>query len=402
MRSVDIAIVGAGLVGVPLALVLAQQGWQVALVDAGSKPTDDGAEGGDTTAGSDNNAALAQRCTALSIGTARWLAEQGVWKAVAEDACAIGRVDVTHKGYFGATRLDANELQVPAVGYVVDNREYLFKLSQRLDHPLISTLHDSRLTAVERLDGSVQLQLDGVSALEAKLLIAADGIGSIIRESAGITTRQVDYDQAAVLGMVELGQPHGGVAFERFTPTGPLAFLPRPGQYMSFVDCIDPQSQDAVKAMSSEVYLDRLQRQFGYRLGRLRSVGPRFITPLIRIEATEQIAHRTLLLGNAARLLHPVGGQGYNLAIRDMAELSSQLSGIVNGGDPGDTELLTAFVSRRSSDQRKVVRFTDTLARGFRGKAAWPAHARSAALLGLDLLSPLRRRFAQSTMGMDG
>jgi len=151
--------------------------------------------------------------------------------------------------------------------------------------------------------------------------------------------------------------------------------------------------------MNDEQYLARLQQRFGYRLGRFQAVGPRFQTPLVRIEATEQIAPRTLLLGNAVRLLHPVGGQGFNLAMRDVAQLV-QLLDAQRQGDPGSAELLSRFVELRKRDQSQVVHFTDLLARGFRGKASLPGHVRASALLALDAVAPLRQQFARRTMGV--
>ncbi len=397
--QLDIAIVGAGLVGLPLAAALAAQGWRVGLLDAGKiEPKADRS----TTDASNNNDAdvkLAQRCTALSLGTQQWFAEAGLWQHVAQDACCINKVNVSHKGFFGATRLNAAELGVPAVGYVVNNAEFARQQLQNLNNTSVQYYNDARVTSVESKSDAITLLTRSGERYRARLLIAADGIGSVVRESAGIAIKQVDYEQSAVLGMVKLAGAHNGAAHERFTPSGPLAMLPRPGPYMSFVDCIDPADRDAIESMSSTVYLQRLQTRFGYRLGRFAAVGSRFVTPLMRIEADKQIAHRTILLGNAMRLLHPVGGQGYNLAMRDVAQLVTLLDTHDNT-DPGSDAQLSQFVSLRAADQQRVVQFTDLLARGFRGSAALPGHMRSAALLGLDMVSPLRREFASRTMGL--
>lgn len=407
---VDIAIVGAGMVGLPLAQALAARGWRVGLLDAGgesvvsaSSPKDS-----DDTHGTSQTALepdlwqdLSQRCSALNLGTQRWLAKQNLWNLVADDACAINRVNVSHKGYFGGVRLNADELHVPAVGYVVNNAEYVRRLAGNLTHTTVVHCHNAKVVAVEQHETSLTIRVDNAPSVRAKLLIATDGIGSVVRESAGIGTVQKDYDQVAVLGTLRLSTDHEGIAYERFTSSGPLALLPRPGSYMSFVDCIDPADQVEVERMSSDDYLSRLQSRFGYRLGRFSAVGPRFVTPLMRIEATSQTADRIVLLGNAARLLHPVGGQGYNLALRDASELVRLLD-MQRVVDPGDVELLVRFVKNRAADQKNVVQLTDTLARSFRGSAKLPGHLRSAALLGLNWVTPLRRRFAHRTMGLGG
>jgi len=170
---------------------------------------------------------------------------------------------------------------------------------------------------------------------------------------------------------------------------------------MNFVDCIDPDEQSELEQCSDEAYRERLQKRFGYRLGRFESIGPRFISPLLRIEATEQVGTRTVLLGNAARLLHPVAGQGYNLAVRDISELVTLLdSNTVS--DPGTASVLSKFAAKRCDDQKSIVRLTDVLARGFRGKSALPSHLRAGALLGLDMISPIKKRFVAKTTGMQG
>lgn len=389
MSRVDIAIVGAGLVGVPLALTLARQGWSVALLDAGN------------AAATDRPApatGLLQRCTALSLGTRQWFESCDLWSEVAVDACAIEQVHVSHKGYFGSTRLNAKELNADAVGYVVNNETFNAILLSQLQSSTIRYIPDARVSKVSYTDDSVSVHYAD-KTLNARLLVAADGVSSVVRESAGIGTRQVDYEQAAILGTVQLQGQHHNVAYERFTDSGPLALLPRPGQYMSVVDCLNPGEREQVSGLSDSHYLQRLQQRFGYRLGRFAAMGPRFATPLVRIEARQQIAQRTVLLGNAMRLLHPVGGQGYNLAMRDVAQLQELL--VCDGNtDPGNASLLNRFVQLRQADQEVVVRFTDVLARGFRGKASLPAHARALGLVSLDTVAPLRQRFARRTMGL--
>ncbi|MFK8080336.1 MAG: FAD-dependent oxidoreductase [Granulosicoccus sp.] len=396
-NAVDIAVVGAGLVGTPLAHILSRQGYSVALIDAENvmSVTD---SSNNTSRDTDICSALRQRCTALSMGTRQWLEAEGLWEEVAVDACPIRQVHVSHKGYFGSTRLQADELDVDAVGYVVNNDTLNQAFRQQLAGSSVQHMTGARVSTVEYSADGVTVHY-AEHALNARLLIAADGLSSVVRQCAGIDTRQVDYDQYAFLGTVQLKRPHDNIAYERFTDSGPLALLPRPGPYMSFVDCVEPDDRQTLESLSDQAYLRRLQQRFGHRLGRFEAVGPRFVTPLVRIEATEQVAQRTVLLGNAARLLHPVGGQGYNLAMRDAAQLQCLLKN-AGDSDPGSPDLLAKFVQQRQGDQAQVVQFTDLLARGFRGKTALPAHLRALGLMTLDTVSPLRQRFARRTMGM--
>lgn len=404
----DIVIVGAGMVGTPLALALAADGWQVELLDAGTGENEQAVRtpGGDLPLGNEamrlaDREALRQRCTALSLGSRRWFAAQGLWSAVADQAAPIRQVHVSHKGYFGTTRLDAADYGADAVGHVVNNDHFNHALLALVRESRISHRTDATVQSVSHHGDHVEVHLQTGSSIRTRLLLAADGVRSVVRESVGIGTTQVDYQQAAILCMLRLAGEHHGVAYERFTDSGPLALLPRNEPYMSVVDCIDTAEQADLNDCDDQAYLDRLQSRFGYRLGRFDAVGPRLVLPLLRIEATAQVAPRTVLLGNAMRLIHPVGGQGYNLAIRDIEALVRLLAE-QRGEDPGDPALLQQFVDCRRPDQRRVVRQFDLLARGFRGRASLPGHLRSAALLGLDIVSPLRRHFARSAMGLPG
>jgi len=402
----DIVIVGAGLVGTPLSLALSRRGFSVTLIDRG--PLIGGQNSGDENP-------LLQQCTALSRSSQLWFAANGLWASIADDASAITRVHVSQRGYFGATRMDAQELGLDALGFVVNNRRMLDSLRQQLPQSEVTHLADTEIHRVNVTDSdsvTVHCQCgDDHIDVNARLLIATDGVTSTVRESLGIAQQHTDYSQVGILGSLELHESHGNTAYERFTDTGPLAMLPRGERHMSFVECIDEQDRSLLEAKSDDEYRHHLQSRFGYRLGIIKEVGPRFFTPLLRIEARSQIATRSLLLGNAARLLHPVAGQGYNLAIRDIESLLSlfdeestheaALSGDVDF-DPGSSALLTTFVSRRKKDQQAVVSLTDALARSFRGSAALPSHVRSLGLMGLDAFTPLRRGFARRSMGLRG
>ncbi|MBX2878870.1 MAG: FAD-dependent monooxygenase [Granulosicoccus sp.] len=390
----DIVVVGAGLVGSPLAQVLSEQGWRVALLD--QRPSSgvdllDSVDGG-----------LSQRCTALSLGSKYWFDRQGLWQPLNEDACPIRQVVISQKGQFGSTRLRAAEMNVDALGYVINNELLTGKLLQLIGNSSVHFVPDSTVTRVSAEEQLINVY-HGTAALSARLLIAADGVSSSVRECLGTAVRTHDYDQSAVLGMLSLETDHNNVAFERFTETGPLALLPRPGNLMNFVECIDSSEVQQVSQLDDDHYRQRLQQRFGMRLGRFDGVGPRHIISLNRIEAAQQIAPRTLLLGNAARLLHPVGGQGYNLAIRDIAQLQRLLGECITASglaDPGKADLLSHFVKLRASDQRRTVQFTHTLARSFRGRSEMPAKIRALGLVGLDTVSPLRDWFTRSTMGL--
>jgi len=403
--SVDIAVVGGGLVGTPLAIVLSQLGFSVALVDKQSlvkeSLTDAAPKPG------------TRGFTAVSDSTVRTLKKHQLWDAVAHDACAIKQVHVSHKGYFGSTNINALDEQVAALGYVVDNVQMLHAFQTNISK-LAPTLHviDTALVSSvkhEPAKSTLEYTVLGqnlTQQLTAKLLIAVDGVSSVLREASGIGVQQTDYDQVGILGTVGLSQSHENIAYERFTPSGPLAMLPRPHNTASFVYCINPEMRDEVEAMDDAQFLAFLQDAFGYRLGQFSTVSARTLVPLLHLEAKQQTIDRLLLLGNAFRLVHPVAGQGYNLAMRDVDALCNTLADAMQAAqnqnteiDPGAKALLQQFAQSREFDHKTVVRLTDTLARTFRGAASLPAHVRALSLITLDRLPMLRHRFASRSMG---
>ena len=384
-NAVDIAIVGGGLVGTPLAIMLARLGWSVALLEKEPR--------GSATAGT-------RGYTALSDASVVTLSASGLWEQASLDACAIREVHVSHKGYFGSTRINSQEHAVNALGYVVDNAHFINSFQPALDASTVQCLDGASVERVEYASNQALIhysRAEQKQALTCRLVIAVDGVSSSLRDAAGISTQHTDYDQVGVLGVVHLSQPHQHIAYERFTPSGPLALLPRPDNSASFVYCISPEMQDELQALDDAAFVQSLQAAFGHRLGKFTQVSKRVFVPLVRIEAAQQVSQRLVLLGNAMRLLHPVAGQGYNLAMRDVEQLVGSLSD--TQADPGNADALLAFAQSRLSDHKQVVRMTDLLARTFRGKASLPAHARALGLLGLDRIAPLRKRFTEHSMG---
>jgi len=383
--AVDIAIVGGGLVGTPLAIMLAGLGWSVALLEQQTQNKFiPGSKG----------------FTALSDSTLKILNAHKLWQPALDNACAIREVHVSHQGYFGSTRISCEQLATDALGYVVDNALFLESFHPVLIQSAVKRLSGAEVASVEHENdcARVHYRCNGSShAIKCKLVVAVDGVSSLLRDAAGIATRHTDYEQVGILGVVQLLQAHHHVAYERFTPSGPLALLPLPDNRASFVYCINPDMQESLSSMSDTDFLNALQCAFGFRLGKFAGLSKRVFVPLVRIEAVQQHAHRLLLMGNAMRLLHPVAGQGYNLAIRDVAKLLEALDSAAI--DPGDTSLLQTYASSRISDHKRVVRMTDLLARTFRGKASMPAHLRALGLLGLDRLPALRNRFTIQSMG---
>lgn len=393
-HSCDIAIVGGGLAGAMLACALAATRYRVALIEA--RPF-----------GRADQPSYNQRTVALAYGSRRILSGLGLWSAIAPAATPIRIIHVSERGRFGATRLHHAEEGVEALGYVVPNREIggalYARLASQRDVQIFAPARVQNLTAeASHVTAALpQGDSDEISSLRSKLLIAADGADSAVRRCLGIGVTAMDYGQTAIVANVTPSRDHACVAFERFTDTGPLALLPLSEGRCSLIWTQASEAARAAMQWGDTEFLGALQARFGYRLGRFCKVGERQAYPLRLSIARDLTRPRVALIGNAAHTLHPVAGQGFNLALRDVAQLVELLAGSASD-DPGSEVMLKRYAGLRRSDLRRTVRFTDTLARVFTNPFGPVAYARAAGLLAMDLIPPLRHALARQAMGLSG
>ncbi|QUE75659.1 2-octaprenyl-6-methoxyphenyl hydroxylase [Stutzerimonas stutzeri] len=384
-----LAIVGGGLVGASLALALQQgakaRGWNIALIE----PFEPGSE---------YQPSYDARSTALSYGTRLIYQRLGVWERIAERAEPITHIHVSDRGRAGATRLDASDQQVPALGYVVENAWIGHCLWQALDDEAVTRHCPAEVEQMQAVAGGYRLTLTTGQVLDCDLAVLADGGRSALREQLGIAIKTTPYDQSALIANVTPGKPHGGQAFERFTDDGPMALLPLQDNRCALVWTRPEEDAARLAALPEAAFLDELQQAFGYRLGGFQQVGARHLYPLMLIEAEEQVRSGLVVLGNAAHSLHPIAGQGYNLSLRDTEALAAALlSGSAKLGDIG---VLQAYHRRQRTDQWLTVGFSDRLTRLFAGSALLSVAGRNLGLLGLDLLPPAKAWFARQAMGL--
>lgn len=396
----DIVIVGGGPVGASLACALEGQGLRMALVEAQSLAAQLTTELSPPSYDS--------RGIALAHGVAPIFKALGLWPALQPALMPITRIHISDRGHFGTACLDSREEEVEALGYVVEGQALGEVLVQRL-HTLkdIQLLAPARVTDVSLQADAASLDIetdDGRRHITTRLLVAADGSQSPLRERLGIASRHSDYGQHAVIANVTPLRPHRGVAYERFTDSGPMALLPRSGGRCSLVWTVASDRVDEILALDDAAFLARLQQRFGYRLGRFQKVGARACYPLVNSQALEQVRPRFVLIGNAAHTLHPVAGQGFNLGLRDVTVLADVLmAAITRGHDLGDEQaVLRRYAEWRQRDQREIIGFTDGLVHLFSNPFAPVALARDAGLMALDLCPPLKHAFARHAMGLAG
>jgi 2-octaprenyl-6-methoxyphenol hydroxylase len=394
-RTFDIVIVGGGMVGASLAAALAPLPLRIAVVEAWSPS-------------SSAQPSYDDRSTAVSEGSRRIFDTVGCWGAIEPEATAIRRIHVSDRGQFGFARLDCRDYDVPALGYVVENRclgAALWKILRK--HDRISTICPARLGSLEiDADGAaLEIRHDGgeSESLRAALVVGADGAQSVVRASIGLGEVTWEYGQEALIANVSISRFHENEAYERFTETGPLALLPMTGDRCSLVWTLDPERAAALAENEEGAFLSELQTAFGFRLGRFTRVGRRARYPLRLIRARRQSDLRVVLIGNAAHSIHPVAGQGFNLGLRDVAALADVIADAVGAGtDPGAASVLEAYAEWRAADQRRVAAMTDSLARLFTNPLAPVGAARRLGLLGLDLVPAPKKALARQAMGIRG
>ncbi|GAA5217215.1 2-octaprenyl-6-methoxyphenyl hydroxylase [Corallincola platygyrae] len=392
----DLIIVGAGMAGATLALGLLDECPQIrlALID-GAAPE------------SDNHPSFDNRALALSANTIEQLKAWSLWGALAADAAPIQHIQVSDRGHFGVTNLHASEQSSssqgqPSFGHVLEVSSVGAVVTQRLQQQSqVDLFAPAKVSELKQQQDQVQLQLDNGKQLTAKLLVVADGGRSHTRELLGIGVRRSAYEQSAVIANLEFEQPHNGWAYERFTDTGPMALLPMSGGRTSLVWCLGHEQAKQIAELDDQAFIKALQPVAGYRLGRLKKAGVRDVYPLQLMQSEQLIHHRAVVLGNAAHALHPIAGQGFNLAMRDIQTLVRVVADSWREQtDIGLHGVLKHYRDGREADINQVVNFTDGLCRLFSNNARSMALLRSTGLAALQWLPSLQAPLTQLGMGL--
>lgn len=396
-QQVDVAIIGGGLVGASLGCALAglieQHRLSVAVIEAAPLPLE-----GPTQ---DWQPSFDARASAIALGSAQHFTSLGLWDAMAEQATPIRCIHVSERGRLGSARLRAAELGQQAMGYVIPNAWLGRVLHRRLAELPLNWHCPARVEDIQPVAGGHCLTLSDGSCLEAGLTVLADGGRSGLKEKLGIRSRERGYDQVALITTVEVSRPHEGIAYERFTDDGPIALLPIVGQAMVLIWTHEEGREQQRLALSDGDFLNQLQMAFGDRVGRFRRVGKRHAYPLSLITAEETVRPGLAVLGNAAHALHPVAGQGFNLALRGVMDLVTALTQTLETDEPlGSLASLHAFEALRNNDREDVIRFSDGLIRLFGVDHTLLSHARAAGLVGLNVTRPLRHGLARRAMGV--
>ena len=399
-QQFDILVVGGGMIGSALALGLSRQGWQVGLIE--------GAPAASLMAPAEPASSVDDfepRVSAISLASQRLLEELGAWpKVQASRHCGYREMTVWDGDGTGRIHFDAAELHARSLGTIVENRNIVRALFESLSDSSVQLLDGVRVKAWSRGQG---VELEDGRCLAARLVVGADGALSRLRQWSGLATREWDYDQQAIVCTVRTSQNHRYTAWQRFSPTGPLAFLPLLNEAGDEHFCSIVWSQDTLEArrlmaLETESFRKELEAAIERELGEVLAVSRRFAFPLRQRHAKDYIADGLALVGDAAHTIHPLAGQGANLGYGDVRALLEELERARELGlAPDDASVLARYQRRRKGENLAMMAAMEGFKQLFARDELPVRWLRNTGMRWLNQLAPLKNRIAAEAMGID-
>lgn len=375
-------IVGGGLVGAGLAAALCDFPLRIALIDARMPSNDD------------------PRLFALNLGSCRFLQNLGLWPVLSNHASRIDQVHVSFQGHFGAVRLNCEEVRLPSLGYVIPARFVELALNEKLiaqqENPHI--YRPATLKSLTQKNGCATLVVETASEekiLQSNIVIGADGTESTVREQLNIPVEVVDYQQSALVMRTTLQRSHHHIAYERFKANGAIAMLPLVGNECATIWTDDCSTLSQLKALSDEELLRALQKEFGYRLGRLQQISQRSVFPLRMVRAEKTFDQCVFLLGNSAHTLHPIAAQGFNLALYEVARLVAKIEEKQSQQNSFTSLDLQEISELVQPQQALSIGVSHRLANLFKSHSPILHSFLQLGMIGMDILTPIKKMFME-------
>lgn len=386
----DLAIVGAGIIGLTLACALKDSGLSIVLIEA--KPY--------------SIAAMKGQAYAVHMSSKRIFTGIGVWDKILPQIETFRQVCLSDANYPGVVEFQPADLGTDVLGYVAEHQALLTPLQEFMQNcPNVKYLCPAEVVQTQYQPDGVEISLNTQAdcTIRTRLIVAADGARSRLRSSAGITTRGWQYWQSCIVAFVKPEKPHNNVAYERFWSSGPFAILPLPENRCRIVWTAPHEEAKALVALDDEQFLAELRRRYGDRMGKLELDGDRFVFPVQLMQSDRYVLPRLALVGDAAHCCHPVGGQGLNMGIRDAAALAQVVQSAYNQGeDIGNLQVLKRYERWRKQENLTILGFTDLLDRMFSNNFLPVVIIRRLGLLMLKQIHPIKKYALQLMTGLRG
>ncbi len=389
----DILIVGGGMVGATLACALGDTSLHIGVIENAKAPLEWPTDGFDI------------RVSAITRATEKVFAGVGAWEGMVRRRVEVySQMHVWDATGSGSIDFDSADIGEPNLGHIIENRVILAALLERMaEFSNIELICPAQVATLERQPESATLTLKDGRNLKARLVVGADGANSWVREQAGITTTGWSYEQTAVVATIKTSKHHQDACWQRFMPSGPLAFLPLPQGFSSIVWSTTPERAAELVKIPESQFLDELQLAFGDRLGRMEATGPRGAFPLLLRHANSYCAERLVLVGNAAHAIHPLAGQGLNLGVSDAAALAEVLlEAHSKRQDLGELAVLRRYERWRKADNVAVMAAMDGFKRLFSNDNPALKVVRNIGLAMADHSGPAKHLMIRRAMGLSG
>ena len=390
----DIIVIGGGMVGMAAALSLSKLNVKIALLES-------------QVAQNNSHPSYDDRTLVVNQASISFWKNLNIWQNLNESVTTIKKVHVSNKGHFGSVKFDCKEMNVDALAYIVEAKILGFALKNACERNELVTIfapasYKQMENKKERVDIEYELE-NNRHKISAKLVLAADGIQSGIRQQLGLETIIKSYQRKAIICNITPEFKHNNCAYERLTEKGPTAILPFINNRCGFVWTVDEDKAEGILNLPDEKFLTQAQKQFGYRLGQFIKAGKRSSYPLYLVTVPKQVKNRVILIGNAAHGMSPISAQGLNLAVRDVARLYDVIKNEIKScKDIGSQKTLDTYQNAINDDQQQTMKYTDDLMSWFKIDEPIISSIRSLGLFALNQSSHLKKELYNRASGYRG